>query len=206
MSEIEVLELLPDELPVTLLKTTVKEKQHISDIIKNYGNRLHSFIRKRVQSSEDAEDILQEVYYQLAEADRLLKPIDQMAAWLFTVARNRITDLYRKKKTESLPEVFDKNDDDSPLAELRDLIFDDGSTPETEYLRSVVWTELDKVLNELPEEQRLVFELTELKGLSFKEISKQTGVSVNTLISRKRYAVLVLRERLQLIYNELLNF
>jgi RNA polymerase sigma factor (sigma-70 family) len=184
----------------------VKEKQHIAETIKNYGNRLQGFIRKRVQSSEDAEDILQEVYYQLAEADRLLKPIDQMAAWLFTVARNRITDLYRKKKTTALPEFFSDKDDESPIAELKELMFDNGSTPETEYLRTLVWTELDKVLSELPEEQRLVFELTELKGLSFKEISKQTGVPVNTLISRKRYAVLVLRERLQHIYDELLNF
>jgi len=206
MSGTEVIGILPDVLPAMLIKTTVKERQPISEIIKNYGKRLQGFIRKRVQSSEDAEDILQEVYYQLAEADRLLKPIDQMAAWLFTVARNRITDLYRKKKTAALPEFFSDKDDESPIAELKELMFDNGSTPETEYLRTLVWTELDKVLSELPEEQRLVFELTELKGLSFKEISKQTGVPVNTLISRKRYAVLVLRERLQHIYDELLNF
>lgn len=206
MRGIEVLELLPDTLPVAPIKTTLKEKQHIADAIKSYGARLQGFIRKRVQNSEDAEDILQEVYYQLAEADRLLKPIDQMAAWLFTVARNRITDLYRKKKTTSLPEFFGDKDEDNPMIELKELMFDEGSTPETEYLRSLVWTELDKILSELPEEQRQVFELTELKGFSFKEISKQTGVPVNTLISRKRYAVLVLRERLQHIYNELVNF
>jgi len=167
---------------------------------------LQGFIRKRVNNSEDADDILQEVYYQLADADRLLKPIDQMAAWLFTVARNRITDLYRKKKTVSMPEIFTETDDSGIFSELRNLLFDDGSSPETEYLRSLVWTELEKALDELPEEQRLVFELTELKGLSFKEISEQTGVTVNTLISRKRYAILVLRERLQLIYEELINF
>jgi RNA polymerase sigma factor (sigma-70 family) len=206
MTGIEVLD-LPHEIPSgTLIKTNLKEKQHISDIIKNYGIRLQGFIRKRVRNAEDAEDILQEVYYQLADADRLLKPIDQMAAWLFTVARNRITDLYRKKKTESMPEIFTETDDEGIFSELRDLMFDNGSTPEDDYLRSLVWTELDKALEELPEEQRLVFELTELKGLSFKEISEQTGVTVNTLISRKRYAVLVLRERLQLIYNELINF
>ena len=206
MSGIEVLELTSDKLSVALIKTTVKEKQHISEIIKSYGNRLQGFIRKRVQNSEDAEDILQEVYYQLADADRLLKPIDQMAAWLFTIARNRITDLYRKKKTESMPEIFTETDDEGIFTELRNLIFDNGSTPEDDYLRSLVWIELDKALDELPEEQRLVFELTEMKGLSFKEISEQTGVTVNTLISRKRYAVLVLRERLQLIYDELINF
>lgn len=206
MSGIEVLELSIDEQSVALIKTTVKERQHISDIIKNYGGRLEGFIRKRVRTIEDADDILQDVYYQLADADRLLKPIDQMAAWLFTVARNRITDLYRKKKTESMPEFFAETEDEGSFRELRNLMFDNGSTPEDDYLRSLVWIELEKALDELPEEQRLVFELTELKGLSFKEISEQTGVTVNTLISRKRYAVLVLRERLQLIYNELLNF
>jgi RNA polymerase sigma factor (sigma-70 family) len=206
MSGIEVLELLPDDSPVTLIKTTVKEKQPISEVVKSYGSRLEGFIRKRVRTIEDADDILQDVYYQLANADRLLKPIDQMAAWLFTVARNRITDLYRKKKTESMPEIFTETDDEGVFTELRDLMFDNGSTPEDDYLRSLVWIELEKALDELPEEQRVVFELTELKGLSFKEISKQTGISVNTLISRKRYAVLVLRERLQLIYDELLNF
>ena len=205
MSGIEVLELSIDEQSVTLIKNTVKEKQHISDIIKNYGNRLEGFIRKRVRTLEDADDILQDVYFQLADADRLLKPIDQMAAWLFTVARNRITDLYRKKKTESMPEFF-ADEDEGSFKELRHLMFDNGSTPEDDYLRSLVWIELEKALDELPEEQRLVFELTELKGLSFKEISEQTGVMVNTLISRKRYAVLVLRERLQLIYDELINF
>jgi RNA polymerase sigma factor (sigma-70 family) len=145
------------------------------------------------------------VYFQLADADRLMKPIDQMAAWLFTVARNKITDLYRKKKTESIPE---HNDDDDNVfgPDLSELMFDEGSTPETEYLRSLVWIELDKALEELPEEQRLAFELTEMKGLSFKEISEQTGVSVNTLLSRKRYAVLYLRFRLQELYDELINF
>ena len=206
MSGIEVLELLPDDLPVTLIKTNVKEKLHISEVINSYGSRLEGFIRKRVRTIEDADDILQDVYYQLANADRLLKPIDQMAAWLFTVARNRITDLYRKKKTESMPEIFTETGDEGIFTELRNLMFEDGNTPEDDYLRSLVWIELEKALDELPEEQRQVFELTELKGLSFKEISKQTGVTVNTLISRKRYAVLVLRERLQYIYDELLNF
>jgi RNA polymerase sigma factor (sigma-70 family) len=206
MSGLEVLELSPGDSSVTLIKTTVKERQHIADIIKNYGSRLQGFIRKRVQNSQDADDILQDVYYQLADADRLLKPIDQMAAWLFTIARNRITDLYRKKKTESMPEIFSDTDNEGIFTELRNLMFDEGSTPEDDYLRSLVWIELEKSLDELPEEQRQIFELTEMKGLSFKEISKQTGVAVNTLISRKRYAVLVLRERLQLIYNELLNF
>ena len=203
MEVLEVSTIMPTGASIN---TILKERPHIADIIKNYGIRLQGFIRKRVRSAEDAEDILQEVYYQLADADRLLKPIDQMAAWLFTVARNRITDLYRKKKPESMPEYLSESDDDSFFGDLRELMFDNGSTPETEYLRSLVWTELENALAELPEEQRLVFELTELNGFSFKEISEQTGELVNTLISRKRYAVLFLRERLQIIYDELINF
>jgi RNA polymerase sigma factor (sigma-70 family) len=209
MTGIEVLNPLPGESQVAWTPINVKEKLNIAEIIKNQGKRLHGFIRKRVRSSEDAEDILQEVYSQLVEADRLMKPIDQMSAWLFTVARNRITDLYRKKKTGPMSESYSENEDMSlfeEFSELRNLMFDNGSTPETEYLRALVWTELEKALQELPEEQRLVFELTEMKGFSFKAISKQTGVAVNTLISRKRYAVLYLRERLLLIYDELINF
>lgn len=206
MTETEVLYSSSGISSAKMIQSPVMEKPNIAEIIKNQGSRLRGFIRKRVRTTEDADDILQEVYFQLAEADRLLKPIDQMAAWLFTVARNRITDLYRRKKTEPMPEFLAESEDDSVIAELSDLMFDDGSTPETDYLRSLVWIELEKALNELPEEQRLIFELTEMKGLSFKEISKQTGELVNTLISRKRYAVLYLRERLQVIYDELINF
>ena len=154
---------------------------------------------------DDADDVLQDVYVQLADADRLLKPIDQMAAWLYTVARNRITDMYRKKKPELLPEIYDDSEDVF-AGEMRDLMFDNGSTPETEYFRSLLWTELEEALAELPPEQRQAFELTEMKGLSFKQISEQTGVTVNTLISRKRYAVLFLRFRLQELYEEFINF
>jgi RNA polymerase sigma factor (sigma-70 family) len=206
MTGIEVLSPVPDDLSVIWIETNVKEKHNIAEIIKNQGSRLQGFIRKRVRNSEDADDILQEVYYQLADANRLLKPIDQMAAWLFTVARNRITDLYRKKKTESMPEIFTETEEEGSFKELRDLMFDNGRTPEDDYLRSLVWTELEKALDELPEEQRSAFELTEMQGFSFKEISEQTGVPINTLISRKRYAVLYLREQLQLIYDELINF
>ncbi len=180
-------------------------KMNIPEIIKEYGSRLKGFIRKRVHSMDDADDILQEVFYQLAETDRLMKPVDQIAAWLYTVARNRITDSYRKKKPELLPEYTDEEDDGIAI-EIRSLLFDQGSTPETEYLRSLVWTELEKALDELPPEQRLVFEMTELEGVPFKEIAKQTGETVSTLISRKRYAVLHLRERLQVLYDELINF
>lgn len=206
MTGIKVLNAWSDDSSVRWTGTSVKEKLNISEVIKNYGSRLQGFIRKRVRTSEDADDILQEVYYQLLDADRLMKPIDQMAAWLFTVARNRITDLYRKKKTVPMPEFLSESDDESLFAELRGLMFDNGGTPEDDYLRSLVWIELENALSELPEEQRQVFELTEMKGLSFKEISGETGIPVNTLISRKRYAVLVLRERLLLIYTELINF
>jgi len=201
-----VLDPLLGDSSATWIETNVKEKLNIAEIIKNQGSRLKGFIRKRVRTTEDADDILQEVYYQLLDADRMMKPIDQISAWLFTVARNRITDLYRKKKPEPMPEYLSETEGESLFAELSDLMFDNGSTPETDYLRSLVWTELDKALTELPEEQRLVFELTEMKGFSYKAISEQTGVPVNTLISRKRYAVLYLRERMQLIYDELINF
>ena len=178
---------------------------NIPEIIKHNGSRLKGFIRKRVRSVEEADDILKEVFYQLAETDRMMKPIDQVAAWLYTVARNRITDSYRKKKTESMPEYSD-DDDEVFAGELSSLMFDNGSTPETEYLRSLVWTELEKALDELPPEQREVFELNELQGVPFKDISDLTGEPVATLISRKRYAVLHLRERLLFLYNDLINF
>lgn len=206
MSGMDGLNAIQENASVALINTMGKERLNIADIIKNQGKRLQGFIRKRVQSREDADDILQDVYSQLVEADRLMKPIDQITAWLFTVARNRITDQYRKKKTVSMPESLSENEEESFYDELSELLFDNGSTPETEYLRTLVWEELEKALEELPEEQRLVFELTEMKGLSFKAIASQTGVAVNTLISRKRYAVLYLRERLQLIYDELINF
>ncbi|HET6558589.1 MAG TPA: sigma-70 family RNA polymerase sigma factor [Prolixibacteraceae bacterium] len=206
MTGIEVVNALQDNSSVALTNTMGKERLNIADVIKNQGKRLQGFIRKRVHSREDADDILQDVYSQLVEADRLMKPIDQISAWLFTVARNRITDLYRKKKTISMPESLSENEEESFYGELNELLFDDGSTPETEYLRALVWSELEKALEELPEEQRMVFELTEMKGLSFKAISEQSGVAVNTLISRKRYAVVFLRQQLQLIYDELINF
>ena len=176
------------------------------EIIGNYSSNLRGYIRKRVNSIEDAEDVLQEVFYQLAETDRLMKPIDQIASWLYTVTRNRIIDFYRKKKTESLPEYYSDDFDEAEVDELSSLLFDNGSTPETEYLRSLVWIELEKALSELPLNQREVFEMNELQGISFKEISEKTGEPINTLISRKRYAVLYLREQLQVLYDELLNF
>ncbi len=197
--------LCSESLVLSDINNNVAQRRNVSEVIKNYNGRLKSFIRKRVHSIEDADDILQDVFYQLAEADSLMKPIDQITSWLFTVARNKIIDLYRKKKTESIA-MYNSNEDDDAVFELKELLYDEGNTPETEYLRSLVWTELTKALEELPAEQREVFEMHELQDLSFKEIAEKTGESVNTLISRKRYAVLFLRERLQILYDELINF
>lgn len=184
---------------------SVAQKINIHDIVSTYGKRLNGFIRKRVQNQEDSDDILQDVYYQLVETDHLMKPIDQVAGWLFTVARNKITDWYRKKKPLSISGMAAQIEDES-LEEVRDILFSNDDTPETEYARSLLWAELEKALEELPPEQRLVFEMHELMDISFKEISEQTGEPVNTLISRKRYAVLHLRERLRELYDEIINF
>ena len=176
---------------------------NIPKIIQEYGSKLHGFIRKRVKEEEDAADILQEVFYQLAEAERLFKPIDQLAAWLYTVARNKITDSYRKKKTVALPECNDPSED--LLWELNAVIDTSDNSPENQYLRNLFWEELELALAELPAEQREVFELTELEGLSYKAIAKLSSTSVNTLISRKHYAVLALREWFKEFYDEFIN-
>jgi RNA polymerase sigma factor (sigma-70 family) len=193
-----------EPLTIESVNMAVPGKLNINEIVQVYGNRLRAFIRKRVRQAEDAEDILQEVFYQLAEADRLMKPIDQLTAWLFTVARNRITDLYRKKKPEALPEYVE--DQDEELQEISNMLFENGGTPETEFLRTVFWEELGKALEALPPEQREAFEMTELRGMSFNEIAEKTGEPVNTLISRKRYAVLHLREWFLTFYHEFINF
>ena len=182
------------------------QELNVSEIVNQYKSRLTGFIRKRVNRTEDAEDILQEVFYQLAEADWLMKPIDQIAGWLFTVARNRITDLYRKKKPDLISEPYSDDDEEEALENLGSLFVDDDSNPETEYLRSVVMEEFEDALNDLPPEQKEAFEMNEIQGIPFNEISKSTGAPVNTLISRKRYAVLFLRERLGMLYDELINF
>lgn len=188
------------------LEIQVAKQLNITDVFKEFSGRLGGFIRKRVRRLEDAEDILQEVFFQLTEADRLMKPIDEMAAWLFTVARNRITDLYRKKKPELLSEYFSDDETEGVESELLELLANDGETPEMEFVRSLLWEELTAALNELPPEQREVFELTEFEGLPFKEIAEITGEPVNTLISRKRYAVLHLRDRLRITYDEIINY
>lgn len=184
---------------------SVSQKLNIAQIIRDYGKKLKAFIQKRVRSLEDSEDVLQEVYYQLAEADRLMKPIDQVSGWLFTVARSRIADLYRKKKSSKFSEwIFDH--DDLKMDELGQVLASlDSGNPEELFLQSLIREEFETALNELPPEQRLVFEMNELLDIPFKDIAEQTGETVNTLISRKRYAVLHLRKRLRHLYNEILN-
>lgn len=175
----------------------------ISEIIAAEGSRLRAFIRRRVPDTSDVEDILQEVFYRLVEANRLLMPIEHVTGWLFRVARNRITDLFRKNEPESFGEAIES--EDGEMLQLDDLLPSPDAGPEALYIRHVLLEEIEYALAEIPDEQRDVFIAHELEGRSFKELSAETGVNVNTLLSRKRYAVLHLRERLQTIYDEFRN-
>lgn len=172
--------------------------ERISEVFKREQSRLRSFIRRRVPDPSDAEDILQDVFYKLVEANRMLMPIDHITGWLFRAARNRIIDLFRRKRPESFG---DADEDDEPRS-LEDLLPSPDAGPEALYARSVLLDELELAVAELPPEQREVFVAHELEGRSFREMAAATGVSVNTLLSRKRYAVLRLRERLQSVYDE----
>jgi len=185
----------------SLERMALEQDQRISEVVTREQSRLRNFIRRRVPDPRDAEDILQDVFYELVEANRLLMPIDHVTGWLFRVARNRIIDLFRKKKPESFSDiaVADENDD---LLQLEDLLPSPDAGPDVLYARNLLLDELDLVLDELSDEQREVFIAHELEGRSFKEMAAESGVSVNTLLSRKRYAVLHLRERLQSIYDE----
>jgi RNA polymerase sigma factor (sigma-70 family) len=185
-----------------LERMALEQDQRISEVVKREQSRLRNFIRRRVPDPRDAEDILQDVFYELVEANRLLMPIEHVTGWLFRVARNRITDLFRKKRPESFSDTAVADEDDE-LLQLEDLLPSPDAGPEALYVRNVLLDELELALDELPEEQREVFVAHELEGRSFKEMATERGVSVNTLLSRKRYAVLHLRERLQSIYDEL---
>jgi RNA polymerase sigma factor (sigma-70 family) len=179
----------------------VQQNQRISEVIQRERLRLLHFIRKRVDDDGDAEDILQDVFYELTEAYRLMKPIEQVGAWLYRVARNRIIDRFRKTRPEAGGDVpLNAGEEDS--RQLEDLLPSPDAGPEALYARSVLLEELDAALEELPEEQRAVFVAHELEGRSFKQLAEDSGVSVNTLLSRKHYAVLHLRRRLQAIYDE----
>src|SRR3984957_19659353 len=179
----------------------IEQDRQIAEVIAEQRPRLRSFIRKRVPNESDAEDLLQEVFYELVQAHRLLQPIDYVTGWLYRVARNRITDLFRKKKPEAFTDRAVENDDGELMA-LEDLLPSPDAGPEALYVRRVLLEELELAIDELPEEQREIFIAHELEGRSFKEMAAETGVTVNTLLSRKHYAVLHLRERLQDIYDE----
>jgi RNA polymerase sigma factor (sigma-70 family) len=186
--------------------TITEQDQLISEALERDESRLRSFIRKHVADTSEAEDILQDVFYELVEANRLLMPIEHITGWLFRVARNRITDLFRKKQPESFGDTAVTDEDDELLRlQMEDLLPSPDAGPEALYARSVLLDELELALDELPEEQSAVFVAHELEGRSFKQISADTGVSVNTLLSRKRYAVLHLRKRLRSIYDEFTN-
>ena len=174
----------------------VLSNDSLTEIVRREQGRLRSFVRRRVADEGDVEDILQDVFYELVEAYRLMKPVEQAGAWLFRVARNRIIDLFRKKRPVLL--------DDADIS-LEEMLPSADAGPEAAFARSVLWEELEDALEELPEEQREVFIAHEIDGRSFKEIARQTGVPVNTLLSRKRYAVLHLRERLKEINEEIMG-
>ena len=181
----------------------LEQDQQITEVVKREQSRLRNFIRRRVPDPRDAEDILQDVFYELVEANRLLMPIEHVTAWLFRVARNRITDLFRKKRPESFGDPGAAGEDDDELLRFEDLLPSPDAGPEALYARNVLLEELELAVDELPPEQREVFVGHELEGRSFKQMAAETGIGVNTLLSRKRYAVLHLRERLQSIYDEL---
>lgn len=185
------------------LPMSADRNNNISNTIKAISKKLFGFIRKRVASAEDAEDILQDVLYQFAGNT---EPVEQATAWLYKVARNKITDSYRKHKLPLADDILQTSGGDENDFDWREMLMPSESTPETEYLRSLFWEELKAALDELPEEQRSVFIMHEIEDVSFKDIAAQTGESVATLISRKRYAVLHLRERLSKLKNELLNY
>ena len=182
---------------------TADKNNTITQSIKAYSKRLLGFIKQRVNSNEDAEDILQDVFFQFAGNT---EPIEQVTSWLFTVARNKITDRYRKQQLPLIDDVQPASNSDEESFDWKELVPANNDSPETAYLRNLFWEELQLALDELPAEQREAFIQHEMEDISFKDISNATGVSVATLISRKRYAVLFLRDRLQGLKEELLNY
>jgi len=179
-----------------------RQERAISETVQRERKRLWNFIRRRVSDDGDAEDILQDVFYELVETYRMMKPLEQVSAWLFRVARNRITDFFRKKRPETMSNMPLAISEDGDQVSLEDLLPSPDAGPEAAYARSVLLEEIDAALEELPGEQRDVFIAHEIEGRSFKEIAAETGVSVNTLLSRKHYAALHLRERLRAIHDE----
>jgi RNA polymerase sigma factor (sigma-70 family) len=191
------------DVPVTLTWMPDQD-QRISAAVSREQHRLRNFIRKRLPDERDVEDVLQDVFYELVETYRLMKPVEQVGAWMFRVARNRITDLFRRRRPEA-PESRPAAADDGEPPRLEDLLPSPAAGPEAAYARGVLLDELEAALAELPDEQREVFIAHEIEGRSFKEIAAESGVKVNTLLSRKHYAVLHLRRRLRAIYDEYVN-
>ena len=181
----------------------VLSNDRITDIVRREQGRLRSFVRNRVADEGDAEDILQDVFYELVEAYRLMKPVEQAGAWLFRVARNRIIDFFRKKRP--VARLKEPITDDPDELTLEELLPSPDAGPEAAYARSLLWEELEAAFEELPAEQRDVFIAHEIDGRSFKQLAAETGLSINTLLSRKRYAVLHLRERLKEINDEIMG-
>jgi RNA polymerase sigma factor (sigma-70 family) len=179
----------------------IDQDQRISEAISRDEPRLRNFIRRRVTDASEAEDILQDVFYELVEAYRMMKPVEQVTAWMFRVARNRIIDLFRRKTREAA-RMEPESQSDGEAQSLEELLPSPDAGPDSAYVRKMLLEELEDALEELPEEQREAFVGHELMGYSFKEMAEQTGVGVNTLLSRKHYAVQHLRERLQSIYDE----
>ena len=182
----------------------IEQDRQIVDVIAKERPRLRNFIRRRVANDADADDLLQDVLAELVQAYRVLMPIEFVTGWLYRVARNRITDLFRKKRPEAFSDAL-QEDEDGDLLDVGDLLPSPEAGPETEYFRSVLLEELQRALAELPSEQRDVFVAHELEGRSFKELAAESGASVNTLLSRKRYAVLHLRKRLQTVHDDFLE-
>jgi RNA polymerase sigma factor (sigma-70 family) len=183
----------------------LNDSSQIPVVYEEYKDELKGYISKRVNFKEDVEDILQNVFYRLLKNDLIENPIEHISAWLYAVAQNQIIDHNRKMKEERIPEIHGNEQENEIVKDIFDFLSDPTDTPEIKYIQSLVWLELEVALAELPAEQRAVFELTELEGFSFKEISESTGISVNTLLSRKRYAIVYLRERLRDLYIELLE-
>ncbi len=181
---------------------TVEQGKRISAEIERERPRLRNFIRRRVANEADVEDILQDVFSELVEAYGLVQSIEHVSGWLFAVARNRITDFFRKRKTEALVEVTAPDTDEEERLSLDQLLPSPDQGPEAAQVRAVLLEELDAALSELPEEQQQVFIAHEIEGKSFKDLAAETGVGINTLLSRKHYAVRYLRKRLRAIYDE----
>ncbi|TDE16435.1 RNA polymerase sigma factor [Dyadobacter psychrotolerans] len=180
-----------------------EKKPNIIQTVKAYGSQLLGFIRQRVNSEEDAEDILQDVWYQLSSVPEI-EAIEQVGSWLYRVAKNRIIDKYRKQKPDSLSD-YSYEDEDGEL-NFKDILLADDGTPETVFMRELFWEQLTSALDELPENQRQVFVWNELEDQTFQEIADRTGENIKTLISRKRYAVQHLRQRLEITYKEFVNY